>query len=89
MWPSIVQSEATRKRKSRARDLIGWALEEEGDDGLRALISDPSATSASSSFMKSFNKLSHLYDKPVAIKVIRPLVADGPLRDAVKRVSLN
>ena len=48
MWPSIVQSEATRKRKSRARDLIGWALEEEGDDGLRALISDPSATSASS-----------------------------------------
>ena len=38
MWPSSVQSEATRQRKSRARDLIGWALEEEGDDGLRALI---------------------------------------------------
>ncbi|KAI0755231.1 hypothetical protein C8Q80DRAFT_419454 [Daedaleopsis nitida] len=48
MWPSIVQSEATRKRKSRARDLIGWALEEEGDDGLRALITDPTAASASS-----------------------------------------
>lgn len=47
MWPSIVQSNATRKRKSRARDLIGWALEEEGDDGLRALITDPSAASSS------------------------------------------
>ncbi|PIL22815.1 hypothetical protein GSI_15510 [Ganoderma sinense ZZ0214-1] len=44
MWPSIVQSEATKKRKSRARDLIGWALEEEGDDGLRALIANPSAS---------------------------------------------
>ncbi|TFK86022.1 hypothetical protein K466DRAFT_524902 [Polyporus arcularius HHB13444] len=48
MWPSIVQSDATRKRKSRARDLIGWALEEEADDGLRALIADPSTSSASS-----------------------------------------
>ena len=44
MWPSIVQSEATKKRKSRARDLIGWALEEEGDDGLRALIANPSTS---------------------------------------------
>ena len=41
MWPSIVQSEAAKKRKSRARDIIGWALEEEGDDGLRALIANP------------------------------------------------
>ncbi|KAI0693430.1 hypothetical protein C8T65DRAFT_667998 [Cerioporus squamosus] len=48
MWPSIVQSDATRKRKSRARDLIGWALEEEADDGLRALIADPTVSSASS-----------------------------------------
>ncbi|KAH9933210.1 uncharacterized protein BXZ73DRAFT_77369 [Epithele typhae] len=40
MWPSLVQSAATRQRKSRARDLIGWALEEEADDGLRALIPD-------------------------------------------------
>ena len=48
MWPSLVQSDTTRKRKSRARDLIGWALEEEADDGLRALIADPSASSASS-----------------------------------------
>ncbi|KAI1794890.1 hypothetical protein LXA43DRAFT_91625 [Ganoderma leucocontextum] len=47
MWPSIVQSEATKKRKSRARDLIGWALEEEGDDGLRALIANPSASASS------------------------------------------
>ncbi len=47
MWPSIVQSEATKKRKSRARGLIGWALEEEGDDGLRALIANPSASTSS------------------------------------------
>ncbi|EJF63549.1 hypothetical protein DICSQDRAFT_154032 [Dichomitus squalens LYAD-421 SS1] len=47
MWPSLVQSEATKKRKSRARDLIGWALEEEGDDGLRALIANPSASASS------------------------------------------
>lgn len=46
MWPSIVQSQTTRQRKSRARDLLGWALEEEADDGLRALIADPSASSA-------------------------------------------
>ncbi|KAL1950714.1 hypothetical protein VTO73DRAFT_5838 [Trametes versicolor] len=46
MWPSIVQSQTTRQRKSRARELLGWALEEEADDGLRALIADPSASSA-------------------------------------------
>ncbi|KZT64928.1 hypothetical protein DAEQUDRAFT_732027 [Daedalea quercina L-15889] len=39
MWPSLVQSEATRARKSRARELLDWAQDEEGDDGLRALIS--------------------------------------------------
>ncbi|KAI0647772.1 hypothetical protein C8Q79DRAFT_924871 [Trametes meyenii] len=44
MWPSLVQSQATRQRKSRARELLGWALEEEADDGLRALIADPSAS---------------------------------------------
>lgn len=39
MWPSLVQSESTRARKSRARELLDWARDEEGDDGLRALIS--------------------------------------------------
>ncbi|KZT09367.1 uncharacterized protein LAESUDRAFT_723119 [Laetiporus sulphureus 93-53] len=39
MWPSLVQSESTRNRKSRARELLDWAREEEKDDGLRALIS--------------------------------------------------
>ncbi|KAI0669244.1 hypothetical protein C8Q78DRAFT_1095594 [Trametes maxima] len=46
MWPSLVQSQATRQRKSRARELLGWALEEEADDGLRALIADPSASAS-------------------------------------------
>jgi hypothetical protein len=41
----------------------------------------------SNSFMKKFRVLSHLNDKEVAIKVIRPLVPDGKHRDAVKRVS--
>ncbi|KAI0826778.1 hypothetical protein BC628DRAFT_1410008 [Trametes gibbosa] len=45
MWPSLVQSQTTRQRKSRARELLGWALEEEADDGLRALIADPAALS--------------------------------------------
>ncbi|CDO68244.1 hypothetical protein BN946_scf184842.g7 [Trametes cinnabarina] len=44
MWPSLVQSQSTRQRKSRARELVGWAIEEEGDEGLRALIADPSAS---------------------------------------------
>ncbi|KAI0726452.1 hypothetical protein C8Q72DRAFT_954049 [Fomitopsis betulina] len=39
MWPSLVQSESTGARKSRARELLDWARDEEGDDGLRALIS--------------------------------------------------
>lgn len=39
MWPSIVQSATTSARKSRARELLDWAREEEADDGLRALIS--------------------------------------------------
>ncbi|KAI0771221.1 hypothetical protein BD413DRAFT_65435 [Trametes elegans] len=46
MWPSLVQSQATRQRKSRARELLGWAIEEEADDGLRALIADPPASSS-------------------------------------------
>ncbi|KAI0328906.1 hypothetical protein GY45DRAFT_1372025 [Cubamyces sp. BRFM 1775] len=46
MWPSLVQSQATRQRKSRARELLGWALEEEADDGLRALIADPSSAAS-------------------------------------------
>ncbi|KAH9936641.1 uncharacterized protein B0H18DRAFT_974812 [Fomitopsis serialis] len=44
MWPSLVQSESTRTRKSRARELLDWARDEEGDDGLRALI--PGSASA-------------------------------------------
>lgn len=39
MWPSLVQSEGNRNRRSRARDLLDWAREEEEDDGLRALVS--------------------------------------------------
>ena len=46
-------------------------------------VAKPSSTS---SFINRFNNISHLYDKPVAIKVIRPLLAEGPLREAVKRV---
>ncbi|KAI9059291.1 hypothetical protein FKP32DRAFT_1634895 [Trametes sanguinea] len=46
MWPSLIQSPATRQRKSRARELVGWALEEEGDDGLQALIAGPPASTS-------------------------------------------
>ncbi|KAI0373734.1 hypothetical protein BV20DRAFT_672240 [Pilatotrama ljubarskyi] len=49
MWPSLVQSQAARQRKSRARELLGWALEEEADDGLRALIADPVAAAPTTS----------------------------------------
>ena len=41
MWPSMVQSPASgpaSKRKSRARELLDWAREEEHDDGFRALV---------------------------------------------------
>lgn len=48
---------------------------------------DRPTTASTPSFIKSFNKFTHLYDKAVAIKVIRSLVAEGKLRDAVKRVS--
>ena len=45
MWPSMVQSssssESASKRKSRARELLDWAREEECDDGLRALVQSP------------------------------------------------
>jgi hypothetical protein len=44
MWPSMVQpssSGSTSKRKSRARELLDWAREEEHDDGLRALVQTP------------------------------------------------
>ena len=45
MWPSMVQSPSspgsTSKRKSRARELLDWAREEEYDDGLRALVQSP------------------------------------------------
>ncbi|CCM01544.1 uncharacterized protein FIBRA_03600 [Fibroporia radiculosa] len=44
MWPSLVQSESTRNRKSRARELLDWAREEEEDDGLRALITSEGLT---------------------------------------------
>ncbi|KAI0786892.1 hypothetical protein C8Q75DRAFT_250040 [Abortiporus biennis] len=39
MWPSLIQSDATRNRRSRARELLDWAREEEEEDGLRALVS--------------------------------------------------
>jgi hypothetical protein len=45
-------------------------------------VDKPSTTLA---FM--INKVSHHYEKPVAIKVIRPLVSAGAQRDAIKRVS--
>ena len=40
MWPSMIQpsSEPASKRKSRARELLDWAREEESDDGFRALV---------------------------------------------------
>ena len=44
MWPSMVQSSSSgsaSKRKSRARELLDWAREEECDEGLRALVQPP------------------------------------------------
>jgi len=44
MWPSMVQSASSgpaSERKSRARELLDWAREEECDDGLRALVQPP------------------------------------------------
>jgi len=44
MWPSMVQPSSSgpaSKRKSRARELLDWAREEECDDGLRALVQPP------------------------------------------------
>jgi hypothetical protein len=38
MWPSMVQAAPTKNRKSRARELLDWAREEEAEDGLRALL---------------------------------------------------
>ncbi|OCH90911.1 hypothetical protein OBBRIDRAFT_887349 [Obba rivulosa] len=49
MWPSIVQSESTLRRKSRARELLDWAKQEEADDGLRALIASDSTAGVSNS----------------------------------------
>lgn len=39
MWPSMVQTESTRARKSRAKELLDWARDTEGDEGLQSLIS--------------------------------------------------
>lgn len=47
LWPSLVQSDSTNKRKSRARELLDWARDEEEDDGLKALVA-PSDTDVSS-----------------------------------------
>jgi len=44
MWPSMVQPSSSgpaSKRKSRARELLDWAREEEAEDGLRALVQPP------------------------------------------------
>lgn len=40
MWPTMVQSQSTTNRKSKARELLDWAREEEENDGLRALVGD-------------------------------------------------
>ena len=46
MWPSMVQSKQTRNRKSKARELLDWAREEEENDGLRALVDLDSSSAA-------------------------------------------
>ncbi|TFK52620.1 hypothetical protein OE88DRAFT_1725213 [Heliocybe sulcata] len=38
MWPSMVQTQATRNRKSRAHDLLGLSDRDEEAEGLRALL---------------------------------------------------
>ncbi|KZP33400.1 hypothetical protein FIBSPDRAFT_1035984 [Athelia psychrophila] len=38
MWPTMVQSQSTTARKSRARELLDWVRDEEEDDGLRPLV---------------------------------------------------
>lgn len=38
MWPSMVQFQGTRDRKSRTRELLDWAHQEGGDDGLVSLV---------------------------------------------------
>ncbi|KZT25391.1 hypothetical protein NEOLEDRAFT_1133763 [Neolentinus lepideus HHB14362 ss-1] len=38
MWPSMVQTQATRNRKSRAHDLLGLSDRDEEADGLRSLL---------------------------------------------------
>lgn len=53
MWPSLVQSASTSARKSRARELLDWAREEEAEDGLRALISQDALGSAEDGERKS------------------------------------
>ena len=53
MWPTLVQSETTRNRKSRARELIGWARTEEENDGLQALVTSPSSETDTDAKKKS------------------------------------
>ncbi|KIM89113.1 hypothetical protein PILCRDRAFT_2400 [Piloderma croceum F 1598] len=44
MWPSMVQFQGTRDRKSRTRELLDWAHQEGGDDGLVALVDSDAST---------------------------------------------
>ena len=53
MWPTLVQSETTRNRKSRARELIGWARTEEENDGLQALVTSPNSETDTDAKKKS------------------------------------
>ncbi|CAL1709776.1 unnamed protein product [Somion occarium] len=55
MWPSLVQSDATESRRSRARNLLDWARAEDDEDGLQALVarSDPGVGAIHSADLKT------------------------------------
>ncbi|KAK7690373.1 hypothetical protein QCA50_007031 [Cerrena zonata] len=53
MWPNLVQSETTRNRKSRARELLDWARTEEENDGLQALVASPASEADADAKKKS------------------------------------
>ena len=53
MWPSMIQSQQTQNRKSKARELLDWAREEEEDDGLRALVMESQIPGGGSGDKKS------------------------------------
>lgn len=53
MWPNLIQSEGTRNRKSKARELLDWARTEEEHDGLQALVTSPSSEADADARKKS------------------------------------